>query len=598
MNLTSLKKFAMEARRKLMRHVTDKVAFVLAPESTARRSSPNGVAKLEDAIQRLGRDQVIETTAYLWFNRFCALRFMDANHYTTMGVVTPADGASRPEILTEAMAGNFDAHVSEMTQRRVQALLSGETLSHDRFNDAYRILFIAACNGWSAIMPFLFEKIDDYTELLMPDDLLSANSILVELREAIPVEACQDVELIGWLYQFYISEKKDQVFEGLKKNRKIAQEDIPAATELFTPHWIVQYMVENSLGRLWLENHPESSLANKFQFYIRADATGTCPKIASPEEIRLCDPCCGSGHTLVYAFDVLFDIYTECGYNTTEIPAKILENNLYGLELDPRAATLAAFALVIKARQKHRRFLTDRNIIQPHICLLRKVSLSDKEMEDYILGVGRDFFTIPFFETMTQFTDAENQGSLIVPRLQDSRDVRAAIDAKNLAGNIFLQDTHQKVMRLLEMSDYLAPRYHVVVTNPPYMGTKGMNAELKEFADKNYPDSKSDLFAMFIERCLKLALPHAFTAMITMQSWMFLSSFEKLRRKLLEQKCIVSMAHLGPRAFDTIGGEVVSTTAFVLQNAPHPDYKGTYIRLIDGNDEAEKSQMLKEAIHG
>lgn len=598
MNLTSLKKFAMEARRKLMRHVTDKVAFVLAPESTARRSSPNGVAKLEDAIQRLGRDQVIETTAYLWFNRFCALRFMDANHYTAMGVVTPADGASRPEILTEAMAGNFDAYVSEMTQRRVQALLSGETLSHDRFNDAYRILFIAACNGWSAIMPFLFEKIDDYTELLMPDDLLSANSILVELREAIPVEACQDVELIGWLYQFYISEKKDQVFEGLKKNRKIAQEDIPAATELFTPHWIVQYMVENSLGRLWLENHPESPLADKFQFYIRADSTGTCPKIASPEEIRLCDPCCGSGHTLVYAFDVLFDIYTECGYNTTEIPAKILENNLYGLELDPRAATLAAFALVMKARQKHRRFLTDRNIIQPHICLLRKVNLSDKEMEDYILGVGRDFFTIPFFETMTQFTDAENQGSLIVPRLQDSRDVRAAIDAKNLAGNIFLQDTHQKVMRLLEMSDYLAPRYHVVVTNPPYMGTKGMNAELKEFADKNYPDSKSDLFAMFIERCLTLALPHAFTAMITMQSWMFLSSFEKLRRKLLEQKCIVSMAHLGPRAFDTIGGEVVSTTAFVLQNAPHPDYKGTYIRLVDGNDEAEKSQMLKEAIHG
>lgn len=598
MNLTSLKKFAMEARRKLMRHVTDKVAFVLAPESTARRSSPNGVAKLEDAIQRLGRDQVIETTAYLWFNRFCALRFMDANHYTAMGVVTPADGASRPEILTEAMAGNFDAYVSEMTQRRVQALLSGETLSHDRFNDAYRILFIAACNGWSAIMPFLFEKIDDYTELLMPDDLLSANSILVELREAIPVEACQDVELIGWLYQFYISEKKDQVFEGLKKNRKIAQEDIPAATELFTPHWIVQYMVENSLGRLWLENHPESPLADKFQFYIRADSTGTCPKIASPEEIRLCDPCCGSGHTLVYAFDVLFDIYTECGYNTTEIPAKILENNLYGLELDPRAATLAAFALVMKARQKHRRFLTDRNIIQPHICLLRKVNLSDKEMEDYILGVGRDFFTIPFFETMTQFTDAENQGSLIVPRLQDSRDVRAAIDAKNLAGNIFLQDTHQKVMRLLEMSDYLAPRYHVVVTNPPYMGTKGMNAELKEFADKNYPDSKSDLFAMFIERCLTLALPHAFTAMITMQSWMFLSSFEKLRRKLLEQKCIVSMAHLGPRAFDTIGGEVVSTTAFVLQNAPHPEYKGTYIRLVDGNDETEKLQMLKEAING
>ncbi len=280
-----------------------------------------------------------------------------------------------------------------------------------------------------------------------------------------------------------------------------------------------------------------------------------------------------------------------------EIPGKILANNLYGLELDPRAATLASFALVMKARQKHRRFLTARNIVQPHICLLRNVDFTDQEIKEYTEAVGRDFFTIPFFETMHQFADAENLGSLIVPRLQDSTDVRTAIDAKNVAGNLFLQDTHKKVMSLLEMSDYLAPRYHVVVTNPPYMGSKGMNAPLKAFAEKNYPDSKSDLFAMFIERCMKMALPDAFTAMITMQSWMFLSSFEKLRRKILDEKCIVSMAHLGARAFDTIGGEVVSTTSFVIQNAALPEYKGTYIRLVDGNNEAEKIKMFQDAIN-
>lgn len=289
-------------------------------------------------------------------------------------------------------------------------------------------------------------------------------------------------------------------------------------------------------------------------------------------------------------------IYEECGYDQQEIPVLILSKNIYGLELDPRAAALAAFALVMKARQRYRRFLTARNIVQPHICLLRNVDFPDQEIAEYTEAVGRDFFTIPFVETMHQFMDAENLGSLIVPQLQDSTDVRAAIDAKHVAENLYLQDTHKKVLRLLEMSDYLAPRYHVVVTNPPYMGSKGMNAQLKEFAEKNYTDSKSDLFAMFIERCLKMTLPNAFTAMITMQSWMFLSSFEKLRRKILDEKCITTMAHLGPRAFDTIDGEVVSTTSFVIQNVVLPEYKGTYIRLVDGGNESEKSQMLKEAI--
>ena len=268
LNLNTLKTFAIETRRKLMRLVADKISFVLAAESSARRSSPESVRQLEKAISAHGRDHVIEETAYQWFNRFCALRFMDANHYTAVGVVSPADGASRPEILAEAVSGNFDLALDERKKQRVLALLAGEIPSNDRFNDAYRILFIASCNAWSDIMPFMFERIDDYTELLMPDDLLSANSILADLRKAITPEDCADVEIIGWLYQFYVSEKKDQIFAGLKKNKKISKEEIPAATELFTPHWIVQYLAENSLGRLWMENHPDSSLREKMQYFI------------------------------------------------------------------------------------------------------------------------------------------------------------------------------------------------------------------------------------------------------------------------------------------------------------------------------------------
>jgi len=593
LNLNNLKTFAIETRRKLMRLVADKISFVLAAESSARRSSPESVQQLEKAISAHGRDHVIEETAYQWFNRFCALRFMDANHYTAVGVVSPADGASRPEILAEAVSGNFDLALDERKKQRVLALLAGEIPSNDRFNDAYRILFIASCNAWSDIMPFMFERIDDYTELLMPDDLLSANSILADLRAAITEDACADVEIIGWLYQFYVSEKKDEIFASLKKNKKISKEEIPAATELFTPHWIVQYLAENSLGRLWIENHPDSPLRDKMQYYIPAEPAGQTPCIDSPEDIRVCDPCCGSGHMLVYAFDLLYDIYEECGYDATSIPSLILKKNLYGLEIDPRAAALASFALVMKARQKYRRFLSASNMVQPNICVLQDIRISKEDQEQYIDAVGHDIFTAAFFDTLPQFRDAETFGSLIVPRLQDSSMIRKMIDTKNIADNIFIHATHIEVMKLLEMADYLSSRYHVVITNPPYMGGGGGNQDLKDYAEDNYPDSKSDLFAMFIERCLKLGMPNAFIAMVTMQSWMFLSSFEKLRLKLLGKDTILTMAHLGPRAFDAIGGEVVQTTAFVVGLKSVPDYRGVYSRLLSPSTQDGKEELFK-----
>lgn len=458
------------------------------------------------------------------------------------------------------------------------------------------MLVVAACNAWHKAMPFLFERISDYTELLMPDDLLSGNSILAYTREAMTPDACADVEVIGWLYQFYISEKKDAVFEGLKKNQKIIPENIPAATQLFTPHWIVRYLVDNSLGRLWLLNRPNSRLVEQMEYYIPPEQPETdFLKINGPEDIKVCDPACGSGHMLTYAFDLLYAMYEEEGCDPAEIPEKILTHNLFGIELDERAGELAAFALTMKARARQRRFFNKG--IKPNICVLEKVSFSREELDEYMSAVGRDLFTLGLRETLQQFSEADNFGSLIVPKVGNVADVLVTLESKDMhSSNLFLTDTHQRVLSVLRMADYLSPRYAVVVANPPYMGGKGMNPRLSTWAKENYPSSKSDLFAMFIERNLNLAVKGGAVAMITMQSWMFLSSFEVLRSRLLNQHTILSMAHLGARAFDSIGGEVVSTTAFVLENAHKPDYRGAYLRLVDGNSEAEKMEMLAKAV--
>lgn len=596
MDTTQLKKFAQFARRSLMEQISAKLKLVLAADSAARREKPEAVKKLDEAIKQEGQAQVIERVAYIWFNRFCALRFMDMNRYTRIGVVSPAEGQFQPEILAEAKMGHVDEDmVPEAIRQQIFALLDGSTPSPDGQAEAYRLLLVAACNHWNQSMPFLFQRIDDYTELLMPGDLLSGNSILAYTREAMTPDTCEDVEVIGWLYQFYISEKKDQVFADLKKNKKVTPENIPAATQLFTPNWIVRYLVQNSLGRLWLLNRPQSQLAQQMEYYIPPEKPETdFLRINGPEDIKVCDPACGSGHMLTYAFDLLYAMYEEEGYDASEIPEKILTHNLYGLELDERAGELAAFALTMKARARQRRFFSKG--IRPQITVLEPVRFNTEELSEYMDAVGRDLFTHDLRETLQQFAEADNFGSLICPKLASVTDVLATLEAKDMAGNLFLAETHQRILLALRMAEALSPRYAVVVANPPYMGGKGMNARLSTWAKENYPSSKSDLFAMFMERNLELAIKGGSVAMITMQSWMFLSSFEALRSRILNQNTILSMAHLGARAFDSIGGEVVSTTAFVLENAHKPDYRGAYLRLVDGSSEAEKMEMMAKAV--
>lgn len=587
METAKLKKFAQFARRSLIEQVSTKLKLVLAENSAARRENAEAIKKLDDAIHQHSKKQVIEQVAYIWFNRFCALRFMDVNRYTRIGVVSPAEGQFQPEILAEAKMGHIDDETApEKIRQQIFALLDGKTPSRDPQGEVYRLLVVAACNYWNKAMPFLFQRIDDYTELLMPDDLLSSNSILAYTREAMTTDACQDVEVIGWLYQFYISEKKDEVFDGLKKNKKITPENIPAATQLFTPHWIVRYLVENSLGRLWLLNRPGSKLAEKMDYYIKPGQAETdFLRIAKPEEIKICDPACGSGHMLTYAFDLLYSIYEEEGYEPAEIPEKILTHNLYGIEIDERAGELAAFALTMKARAKQRRF--SNKGIKPNICVLENVHFDEDELKNYMDFIGHDLFTAPLQTTLRQFEEADNFGSLIRPELTDVQSIQQLLESKDVSGQLFLSETHKKILQALRQTDYLSPKYHVVIANPPYMGGKGMNGRLGAWAKENYPNSKSDLFAMFIERGLELVYKYGYSAMVTMQSWMFLSSYESLRSKLMVQTAIESIAHMA----NMVMGIAFGTAATVWKVGCSGSTKGAhcYIEYEDlGTDNKPK----------
>ncbi|EHJ03979.1 BREX-1 system adenine-specific DNA-methyltransferase PglX [Marinobacter manganoxydans] len=577
METAKLRKFAQFARRSLIEQVGAKLKLVLAEESPARRESPLAIKKLEEAIAEQGKEQVVERVAYIWFNRLVALRFMDVNRYNRIGVVSPAEGQFQPEILADAKMGHIDEEmVVENTRKRVFALLDGKMPSQDPQGEAYRLLVVAACNYWYIAMPFLFERIDDYTELLMPDDLLSGNSILAHTREAMTPDACEDVEVIGWLYQFYISEKKDQVFSDLKKNKKITPDNIPAATQLFTPHWIVRYLVENSLGRLWMLNRPDSGLIEQMDYYIKPEEPETdflC--ISSPEEIKICDPACGSGHMLTYAFDLLYAIYEEEGYEPADIPAKILAHNLYGIEIDERAGELAAFALTMKARAKQRRFF--RKPVQPNICVLENIRFEESELREYMGFVGRDLFSVPLQTTLRQFEEADNFGSLIRSDLTEVDEILRTLEAKDVSGQLFLSETHQKALQALRQTDYLSPRYSVVISNPPYMGSKGMNPRLSTWAKRNYPASKADFMTMFMERSALLCRRLGFWSMINLPSWMFLSSFETLRKRVLDEQTIISLLHLGRGVFGSDFGSV----AFVMKNDRNPEFHGIYRRLFE-----------------
>jgi hypothetical protein len=556
MNTTKLKKFAQAARRQLLEQVAARMEQVLRTDSIEIREKAQAVKQLREQINASSEAAVVDKVAYTWFNRFCALRFMDVNHYTRIGVVSPVEGFTQPEVLGEAKQGVIDESF-EVDQARVIALLNGQIPSSNPQQEAYRLLLKGACNAWHAEMPFLFPEIEDYTELLMPDDLLSENSVLQGVRETLTPEACQDVEVIGWLYQYYISERKDEVFAGLKKGKKVEADDIPAATQLFTPHWIVRYLVENSLGRLWMLNHPESKLAEGMEYYIRPEEEESdFLEITSPEEIKFCDPACGSGHILTYAFDLLYAIYEEQGYDPLAIPSLILKSNIYGIEIDERAGNLAAFALTMKARAKDRRFFKRK--VEPNLCVLENVCFTASEIDEYMDVVGRDLFTQDLWQTLRQFEQAENFGSLIRPALKDISFVRERLEEKGIFENLFLHDTNKRVKRVLEMAEYLSPRYHVVVANPPYMGNTGMNSELKRFANERFPRSKMDFFSMFLERVIELSIKHAHIGIITPYVWMFLKTYEELRLWLINTITITNLVQLEYCAASAQNGKMAS----------------------------------------
>jgi len=593
-NTNALKTFARDARLKLLDLVGRKIEFVLTHDTAELRGKREQIGKLRREIERHGKEQVIERIAYIWFNRFMALRFMDANEYNSPKVVSPIPGGTIPEILQEAKAGHIDESL-QIDRQRVNDLLDGKTPSADPQTDAYKLLLVASCNALNAVMPFMFERIADYTELLMPDDLLSDYSIVTDIRNGMSDEDCKQVEIIGWMYQFYISEKKAKVFEDLAKNKKITPENIPAATQLFTPNWIVRYLVENSLGRLWMLNRPNSKLIEKMPYYIKPVQTETdFLKISTPEEIKLCDPACGSGHMLVYAFALLYLIYEEEGYEQAEIPGKILINNLYGVEIDERAGELAAFALTMVAREKHRRFF--KKPVQPNICVLENIDFAsaqdprsskrdlftnvkweDKGWEKILdelckSGVRRE----ALLHDINLFSEADNLGSLVTPKLSPQQLHAMMVAVKEMhripTQDAFLSILTEGVLKALNQAKYLSKQYHIVVANPPYMGGKGMNERLKKHAQDYYPDSKSDLFAMFIERGFNLIHPGCYNAMVTMQSWMFLSSYEKLRQKLADKTTIECMVHMA----NMVMGIAFGTAATVWHSCHKPLFKGHY----------------------
>lgn len=590
METKHLKKYAPEARRDFIKSVAQKAAvYGLLPQDTlpmqeegdvviiGDRPFPRSVARqrkeLEARIAREGYQSFIEAIAYTWFNRFVAIRFMELHGYLSHGyrVLSHPSGGSLPEVMEYAERLDLPGLDRDTV---IDLKLDGQ-----KDELLYQMLITAQCNELHAIMPFMFEKVSDATELLLPDNLLHSESLIRHLVAGLPPESLDDIEAVGWLYQFYISEKKDDVFAALKKGKKITPENIPAATQLFTPHWIVRYLVENSLGRLWMLNHPESRLIEQMDYYIQPEEPETdFLQISSPEEIKICDPACGSGHMLTYAFDLLYAIYEEQGYQATDIPRLILTHNLYGIEIDQRAGALAAFALTMKAREKYRRFLTQGKVVQPNICVLENIQIDPEDLSAYMDNVGRDLFSGSLKGVVNQWQEADNFGSLIRPLVTDVSEVLELLRDRQMGEDLFLQETHQKVLKALKQADYLSPKYHVVIANPPYMGQKGMNASLKDFLRSNYDDGRADLMTSFMIAASDLSMRDGYWGMINLPSWMFLICFEDLRRRIVRTQRIQSFLHLGRGIFGSDFGSV----AYTMQNSePGRKQIGHYRRLFE-----------------
>jgi type II restriction/modification system DNA methylase subunit YeeA len=617
MNKSALKTFAISARKELLKKVEAKAMKIGITEDNIKKADIESSDAIyidgrqlskEEKIQRdkliarinqIGFKQVMEEVAYTWFNRLTALRFMEVNEYLPSGVRVLSSSNPNsvdPDMLNEAL--ELDLEI-ELDKEYIY-----ELKINNKIEELFKYLIIKHCNDLNRFLPFMFEKIDDYTEILFPEGLLAKDSFISQMADTeVILEAnWKQVEIIGWLYQFYISEKKDQVFANLKKNIKINKDTLPAATQLFTPNWIVKYMVENSLGRIWVEGYPESNLKNGWNYYIdepkqEKDVLKQLAEIrhqeVNLESISFVDPSCGSGHILVYAFDLFFDMYLERGYIIHEIPKLILEKNLFGLDIDDRAVQLASFAVMMKAREKSRRVF-DQDI-QLNICAIQESNwITDDIIERFSKG---DIAISEIFTDIKEtFIDAKEYGSILSVRKQNYELLQERLnDTKENYTNLFdmieNQILEKKLPNLILQSKILSSKFDVVATNPPYMGHTSMAVKLSNFVKRNYPISKSDLFAVFIEKCNDLTKNGSFQSMITQQSWMFLSTYENLRKSFLKND-IVNMLHLGSKAFEEIGGEIVQTTAFISRKSDIPLYEAIYFNLIDYTSQKSKEEAF------
>ena len=603
MNKTSLKLFAIEARNELMEKMRTRLdilgitkngiekAKVVGREveingSLYPRESYNSLVR---KYKQIGYEELVEESAYTWFNRLTALVFMEANEYIDEKMIFNNGLKNEPGIIDNYYDFEFFKNLDSELQKELHELRDENTANS--IEKLYSILVEEKCEELSAIMPFIFKKKGTYSDILFPTGLLLENSLLVRIREEIGKEA--PIELIGWLYQFYNSEKKDEIFT---KKERISKENVPAVTQLFTPDWIVKYMVENSLGKLALESTGiNENLKDNWKYYIESELDKNSEKIKI-EDVKILDPAMGSGHILVYAFDLLFEMYENLGWSTKDSVLSILKNNLYGLEIDERAGQLASFALMMKAREKFTRlfsvlkreeaFKLNTLIIEESNNLSEKIKNKVKDnnlnnlskiIEDF--EDAKEYGSILKLETIDRET-LEKEFNLLKESL-DNEQGTLIFNEDELDINI--EEDLELIESLIAQHITLTNKYEAVVTNPPYMGGKGFSPKLKTYVEKNYKDSKSDLFAVFIERCNEFTKKNCYTSMITMQSWMFLSSFENLRKNIVEKTEIKTLNHLGARAFSEIGGEVVSTVAWISQKKS-PKNDGTYLRLVDYNN--------------
>lgn len=578
MDSNKIKNLAFGARDALRAEVAARIDAVLEPGSAERLDQPDKTRQLEAAISDKGMDAVVESTAYTWFNRLCALRFMDAKGYTPVPVVTPRPGATQPAILADAAQGVFDPDFgfSRLVRDRVQSVLAGGSGSgENRTEAAYGELLVAVCDRYAQAMPYLFGEAAA-SSLVMPQGLLAEDSILGRIVEDMDDEECETVEVLGWLYQFYVAERKAEYNDS---GRKATADDIAPATQLFTPDWIVKYLVENSLGRLWMLNNPGSLLADRMDYYIAPEGeTEDFIKVYSPEELTLCDPACGSGHILVYAFDLLFEIYQEEGYFPEDIPALILQNNLFGMEIDGRAAEIAKFALEMKAREKDPTFFEKH--IDANVTVLEPVTFEPGALD----GAGPIASATKLLDAFEHMTEV---GSLYVPAPGDMAAVNNAI-ASFSEDDLLGMGMLRKLRTMQHVLKALSSRVDCVVANPPYMGSSSFNSWVSTWLKAEYPNEKGDLCTCFIKRSLSLAKTTAYSAMITMQSWMFESSYEKMRLDTMSKLYFSSLVQLGIKAFKDIGNDVVQTCAFCLCNSSSTVDRITAIKLDDVKSHEQK----------